>query len=160
MDVMMYALMGAVAGAAYRAASIYTEEEYPIHKLDPEPESFHMDVMARDLFARFMRIRKYNMQAYLNAFHATDSLLTLEDILNKKVAGKHDKKRAETYTRQAYRSARTLCKSYFKAKPELGVAEKRTIKDLYEDFEQLIFQHNVNITGLCDNPFVQAPRPY
>lgn len=140
-------LIGAGAGAAYHAAYVATNEWYPVEKLNPKPEAFHMDRASFDIFAKLSRFQKANPRAYRSALLRTDSLLALERALTdeeKPIKPMiEDGIRAETYAHVASKNAHEFLASI--TKPEEVIEATRHVADLNRFLEI----HVSAIQNLC-----------
>jgi hypothetical protein len=139
------AILGAVIGTAYEAASWYLNDHYPTTKLSPTPEAFHVDTNSYDIFAKLSRYKKANESAFRAALLKTDSLLMLEDALRRFPPQIVDVIRAETYESVALKNALKLVTSI--KEPEDKIAAER----LYKELEKFLQAHLATVRSLCQD---------
>jgi hypothetical protein len=148
-EVLGYAAIGAAIAAFYKMSQVYTTRVYPLQKLRPPPEAFHVDPAASHLFARLQAARRVDEKHYLEAFHATDSLLHLEHQLQRYLPLKSDERRAAQYRETASLALFRLGRSYVrrsKKKPSAAACEE--FEQTRKQIDELLWTHLQNVNRL------------
>ena len=138
------AVLGAAVGLAYEAATWYTNDHYPIHNLNPQPEAFWIDKVSYDIFAKLHRLRYLNPKAYRISLLKTDSLLILENALRTRAKPTlEDVIRAETTAEIALKNMNKLVKDVTDPQDTLEVEASA------RQLEHFLDIHVENIRQLC-----------